>query len=64
MRFLLESYADLATPTSGNRDYRDMLYRSRITGVIHFAAYKSVAESIGKPLQYYKNNVSGLVSLL
>lgn len=64
MRFLLESYADLATPTSGNRDYRDMLYRSRITGVIHFAAYKSVTESIGKPLQYYKNNVSGLVSLL
>lgn len=64
MRFLLESYADLATPASGNGDYRNLLYRSRITGVIHFAAYKSVAESIGKPLQYYKNNVSGLVSLL
>lgn len=35
--------------------------RSRITGVIHFAAYKSVAESFKKPLAYYSNNVGGLV---
>lgn len=64
MRFLLESYADLAVATPEGGERRRLLYRSRITGVIHFAAYKSVAESIGKPLQYYKNNVSGLVSLL
>ena len=25
--------------------------------VIHFAAYKSVTESIKKPLQYYNNNI-------
>lgn len=41
-----------------------MAYRSRITGVIHFAAFKSVSESISKPLAYYNNNVCGLVSLL
>jgi UDP-glucose 4-epimerase len=35
-----------------------------ITGVIHFAAYKSVEESTKKPLQYYQNNLSGLVDLL
>jgi UDP-glucose 4-epimerase len=35
-----------------------------ITGVIHFAAYKSVEESIKKPLQYYQNNLSGLIDLL
>lgn len=35
--------------------------KSKITGVIHFAAYKSVAESFKKPLQYYSNNVAGLV---
>lgn len=35
--------------------------RSRISGVIHFAAYKAVAESIQEPLKYYSNNVSGLV---
>ena len=35
-----------------------------ITGVIHFAAYKSVEESTRKPLQYYQNNLSGLIDLL
>ncbi|RKF74326.1 UDP-glucose 4-epimerase [Golovinomyces cichoracearum] len=35
--------------------------RSRITGVIHFAAYKSVLESIEQPLKYYDNNVAGLI---
>ncbi|KAJ9624408.1 hypothetical protein H2203_005143 [Taxawa tesnikishii (nom. ined.)] len=37
---------------------------SRIIGVIHFAAYKSVEESIHKPLDYYLNNICGLVELL
>ncbi|KAF4332022.1 UDP-glucose 4-epimerase [Fusarium beomiforme] len=41
------------------------LYRihsgSRIKRVIHFAAYKSVSESIEKPLKYYDNNVGGLI---
>lgn len=36
----------------------------RISGVIHFAAFKSVSESIAQPLDYYMNNVCGLVSLL
>jgi UDP-glucose 4-epimerase len=36
--------------------------RSRISGVIHFAAYKAVAESIRQPLKYYSNNVGGLIS--
>lgn len=35
-----------------------------ITGVIHFAAYKSVEESTKKPIQYYQNNLSGLIDLL
>ncbi|KNG51919.1 udp-glucose 4-epimerase [Stemphylium lycopersici] len=38
--------------------------QSRITGVIHFAAYKSVEESIRMPLRYYSNNVCGLVDFL
>lgn len=33
-------------------------------GVIHFAAYKSVNESVKNPLVYYKNNVGSLVNLL
>lgn len=35
-----------------------------ISSVIHFAAYKAVGESVAKPLEYYKNNVLGLISLL
>lgn len=37
---------------------------SRISAVIHFAAYKSVSESIKKPLAYYKNNIAGLIDFL
>lgn len=37
---------------------------SHITSVIHFAAHKSVEESIFNPLDYYQNNVCGLVDLL
>ncbi len=34
------------------------------SGVIHFAAYKAVGESVSKPLAYYKNNVISLLVLL
>ena len=33
-------------------------------GIIHFAALKSVPESVSHPLQYYQNNISGLCNLL
>ncbi len=33
-------------------------------GVIHFAAYKAVGESVEKPLAYYHNNVVSLLVLL
>ena len=35
-----------------------------IKGVIHFAAYKSVEESHEKALDYYQNNIVGLLNLL
>src|SRR5688572_28585455 len=35
-----------------------------ISGIIHFAALKSVPESVQKPLEYYHNNISSLVNLL
>ena len=34
------------------------------TGVIHFAAYKAVGESVQKPLAYYQNNLVGLLNML
>ncbi|MCA9330282.1 UDP-glucose 4-epimerase GalE, partial [Candidatus Saccharibacteria bacterium] len=41
-----------------------VLTDNKIDGVIHFAAYKAVGESIDKPLDYYQNNVAGLITLL
>lgn len=35
-----------------------------IAGVIHFAALKSVSESMEKPIAYYKNNLDSLINLL
>ena len=37
---------------------------SGIDGVIHFAAFKSVGESVKQPLLYYENNVVALTCLL
>ena len=35
-----------------------------IDGIIHFAAYKAVGESVEKPLMYYRNNMVGLLNML
>jgi UDP-glucose 4-epimerase len=38
--------------------------RHRIDAVVHFAALKAVGESAQRPLDYYANNVGGLLTLL
>jgi UDP-glucose 4-epimerase len=40
------------------------LAEQKIEGVIHFAAFKAVGESVAEPLKYYRNNVGDFVSLL
>lgn len=35
-----------------------------IAGIIHFAAYKSVGESVEQPLMYFENNLQSLINLL
>lgn len=35
-----------------------------IEGVIHFAAYKAVGESVEKPLLYFHNNMGSLINIL
>lgn len=42
----------------------DVIKRHQISAVIHFAAFKSVGESVSNPLEYYRNNQGGLISLL
>ena len=35
-----------------------------ISGIIHFAAYKAVGESVEEPLMYFENNLFSLINLL
>jgi len=35
-----------------------------ITGIIHFAAYKAVGESVENPLMYFDNNLNSLINIL
>lgn len=37
---------------------------NEIDAVLNFAGYKAVGESIQKPIEYYKNNISGCLELL
>ncbi len=44
---------------------QDFIQRHRdIDGIIHFAAYKAVGESVEQPLKYYRNNLVSLMNLL
>ena len=40
-----------------------MLHRDAV-GVIHFAAFKAVGESVANPTMYYRNNLNGLINVL
>jgi UDP-glucose 4-epimerase len=43
---------------------RELFKKEKFDGVIHFAAYKAVGESVEKPLNYYENNLISLLVLL
>ena len=43
---------------------RSLFEKEKFDGVIHFAAYKAVGESVEKPLNYYENNIISLLVLL
>jgi UDP-glucose 4-epimerase len=48
-----------------NRDLLEKVFENhKPKGVIHFAAYKAVGESVENPLMYYYNNLNGLVNCL
>lgn len=51
-----------------HRDCRDqmddILSEHKVEGIIHFAAYKSVGESVEAPIQYYDNNINSLLNML
>lgn len=49
------NYEDTYAVFSENRD---------MAGIIHFAAYKTVPESVEKPLLYFHNNLESLINVL
>lgn len=52
---------DLCNKTEVEKIFRE---NRDIKGIIHFAAFKSVPESVQNPLLYYHNNIESLVNLL
>lgn len=42
----------------------DIFSKEDLSGIIHFAAFKAVGESVQKPLKYYRNNLDSLMLLL
>ena len=49
-----------------NREETAKIFKENkdIKGIIHFAAFKSVPESVENPLLYYHNNIESLVNML
>ena len=45
-------------------ELQSLFNNHRIDGVIHFAAYKAVGESVEKPLVYYSNNITSFLTVL
>lgn len=42
----------------------EAMEREQVQGVIHFAAFKAVGESVQEPLRYYRNNLDALLTLV
>jgi len=51
---------DLSDKSKSN----DYLKNQNFDGIIHFAAFKAVGESVKNPLKYYMNNIFSLVNVL
>ncbi len=46
------------------KELEKVFEENKIDAVINFAGFKAVGESVQKPIEYYKNNVSGALVLL
>ena len=45
-------------------DVKTFFDNNTIDGIIHFAAFKAIGESVSNPLDYYENNIGSLIYLL
>ena len=70
--FILDNIESITgiRPIFYNQDLLDFIKtnqifkKEKIKGVIHFAAFKSVFESVRSPLKYYENNLLSLINIL
>jgi len=59
------TYGEFVEGDLGDRDLLDDLFSAaKFDGVMHFAAHIEVAESVGNPEKYYRNNVASTLVLL
>ena len=69
---VLESITEITgiKPAFHNIDLRvkkevvNFFENNKVDGIIHFAAFKAVGESVQNPLDYYENNIGSLVYIL
>ncbi len=52
------------TDCTNKQELTDIFTKEQPEAVIHFAAFKSVNESVEQPLKYYRNNLVSLITLL
>ncbi len=45
-------------------EMRKIFTAHKIDAVINFAGYKAVGESVAKPIEYYHNNIGGMIALI
>jgi len=65
LRILCQGNMSFHEADCNDRDkMADILNKEQAEGIIHFAAYKAVSESVKNPLKYYQNNVGSLLTLL
>ena len=63
-RKYLSNYTLIEGCIGNSEKIKDILTQYRIEGIIHFAAYAYVAESVKNPTMYYRNNVSESIAFL
>lgn len=64
-REVLDSRARLFEGSLLDQDFMDGVFsKNTFEGVVHFAGFSLVGESVADPLKYYDNNIGGSLSLL
>jgi len=66
MEKILKFKPDFHEGDCADRKFVDHIFKTYgpFDAVLHFAAYKSVGESVSHPLMYYRNNIDSLLTLL